>query len=84
MPLLDHFHPPLLGTRHWESFHALWAGVLVGASSTSICSPKGISRKSRFTSGVGSKSIWERSNKRSLSQKDDIANRRKARPPWQP
>jgi hypothetical protein len=29
MPLLDHFHPPLLGTRHWESFHALWAGVLV-------------------------------------------------------
>jgi hypothetical protein len=29
MPLLDHFHPPLIGTRHWESFHALWAGVLV-------------------------------------------------------
>lgn len=25
MPLLDHFHPPLSTTRHWESFHAAWA-----------------------------------------------------------
>ena len=25
MPLLDHFHPPLSGHRHWESFHAMWA-----------------------------------------------------------
>jgi hypothetical protein len=24
MPLLDHFHPPLSTTRHWESFHAAW------------------------------------------------------------
>jgi Protein of unknown function (DUF4058) len=24
MPLLDHFHPPLKGRRHWESFHARW------------------------------------------------------------
>jgi hypothetical protein len=28
MPLLDHFHPPLSGTRHWESFHARWASAL--------------------------------------------------------
>jgi hypothetical protein len=28
MPLLDHFHPPLFGKRHWESFHAAWAGSL--------------------------------------------------------
>jgi hypothetical protein len=28
MPLLDHFHPPLYGKRHWESFHAAWAGSL--------------------------------------------------------
>ncbi|HTU18999.1 MAG TPA: DUF4058 family protein [Gemmataceae bacterium] len=28
MPLLDHFHPPLYGERHWESFHAAWAGYL--------------------------------------------------------
>jgi hypothetical protein len=28
MPLLDYFHPPLLGTRHWESFHARWASGL--------------------------------------------------------
>jgi hypothetical protein len=26
MPLLDHFRPPLSGSRHWESFHAAWAG----------------------------------------------------------
>ncbi len=28
MPLLDHFHPPSLGTRHWESFHARRASAL--------------------------------------------------------
>jgi hypothetical protein len=28
MPLLDHFHPPLSGKRHWESFHAAWATAL--------------------------------------------------------
>jgi hypothetical protein len=25
MPLLDHFHPPLRGPRHWEGFHHTWA-----------------------------------------------------------
>jgi hypothetical protein len=28
MPLLDHFHPPLSPSRHWESFHAAWAGTI--------------------------------------------------------
>jgi hypothetical protein len=28
MPLLDHFHPPLLGRRHWEGFHNRWAAAL--------------------------------------------------------
>lgn len=28
MPLLDHFHPPLHPQRHWESFHANWAGAM--------------------------------------------------------
>lgn len=28
MPLLDHFHPPLSDTRHWESFHARWAAAI--------------------------------------------------------
>lgn len=28
MPLLDHFHPPLLGSRHWEGFYGQWAAVL--------------------------------------------------------
>lgn len=31
MPLLDHFHPPLHPRRHWESFHAAWAGSLADA-----------------------------------------------------
>src|SRR5450755_3472916 len=31
MPLLDHFHPPLLGRRHWTSFHHGWA-VAIAAS----------------------------------------------------
>jgi hypothetical protein len=31
MPLLDHFHPPPSLERHWESFHAAWAGSLADA-----------------------------------------------------
>ncbi len=31
MPLRDHFHPPLLDRRPWESFHATWAGSLADA-----------------------------------------------------
>jgi len=29
MPLLDHFHPPVLTYHHWESFHAIWAGAMM-------------------------------------------------------
>jgi hypothetical protein len=28
MPLLDHFHPPLVPRRHWESFLVTWAGTI--------------------------------------------------------
>jgi hypothetical protein len=28
MPLLDHFHPPLQGRRHWEGFHGQWAAAM--------------------------------------------------------
>jgi hypothetical protein len=31
MPLLDHFHPPLLGNRHWEGFHGRWAAAISDA-----------------------------------------------------
>lgn len=31
MPLLDHFHPPLFTERHWEAFHAQWAGCIASA-----------------------------------------------------
>src|SRR5262249_52325567 len=31
MPLLDHFHPPLLNEHHWESFHSNWATKLADA-----------------------------------------------------
>ena len=27
--LLDHFRPPLSESRHWESFHGLWACEIV-------------------------------------------------------
>ncbi len=30
MPLLDHFHPPLLDRRHWEGFHGWWAAEIAG------------------------------------------------------
>jgi hypothetical protein len=29
MPLLDHFHPPIIQRRSWEGFHGLWAAALV-------------------------------------------------------
>jgi hypothetical protein len=28
MPLLDHFHPPLHGTRRWEGFLHAWATTI--------------------------------------------------------
>ena len=31
MPLLDHFHPPLFGRRHWEAFHGRWAAAMSDA-----------------------------------------------------
>ncbi|HEX5270164.1 MAG TPA: DUF4058 family protein [Gemmataceae bacterium] len=31
MPLLDHFHPPLQGQRHWEGFHGRWAAAIADA-----------------------------------------------------
>ncbi len=31
MPLLDHFHPPLIAERRWESFHSSWATKIVDA-----------------------------------------------------
>lgn len=29
MPLIDHFHPPVVERRSWEGFHGLWAAALV-------------------------------------------------------
>lgn len=31
MPLLDHFHPPVSVSNHWESFHATWASQIANA-----------------------------------------------------
>jgi len=39
MPLLDHFHPPLSGVRHWESFHAAWAGSIADALNRDLLPP---------------------------------------------
>jgi hypothetical protein len=36
MPLLDHFHPPLLGHRHWEGFHGRWAAAMADALNESL------------------------------------------------
>ena len=36
MPLLDHFRPPLHPMRHWESFHAQWAGAIADALNTTL------------------------------------------------
>ena len=31
MPLLDHFHAPLIQDRHWESFHSRWNNSIADA-----------------------------------------------------
>lgn len=36
MPLLDHFHPPISTTRHWESFHAAWAAEIMRTLNRSV------------------------------------------------
>jgi hypothetical protein len=40
MPLLDHFHPPLLGQRHWEGFHGWWAAALAGSLNEDLLPPE--------------------------------------------
>src|ERR1700692_4639982 len=39
MPLLDHFHPPWLKLRTWESFHAAWAVELAGQLNEGLLPP---------------------------------------------
>src|SRR5438270_6470812 len=39
MPLLDHFHPPLHGPRHWEGFHHAWATVIAQQLNNGILPP---------------------------------------------
>ena len=36
MPLLDHFHPPLQGHRHWEGFYGRWAAALADGLNDSL------------------------------------------------
>jgi hypothetical protein len=36
MPLLDHFHPPLLGQRHWEGFLGWWAVAMADMLNESL------------------------------------------------
>lgn len=51
MELLDHFHPPLKGRRHWESFHARWATSL--ADSLNVLLPKGYFAEVQVHTGGG-------------------------------
>ena len=40
MPLLDHFHPPLQGHRHWEGFHGWWAAAIAGSLNEHLLPPE--------------------------------------------
>src|ERR1700722_18728041 len=39
MPLRDHFHPPLMDQRHWESFHAAWATEIMRTLNRKVLPP---------------------------------------------
>ena len=51
MPLLDHFHPPLSDERHWESFHAAWAGALADDLNRRL--PEGYFAEEQTHAGTG-------------------------------
>src|SRR5438132_5144703 len=51
MPLLDHFHPPLSRERHWESFHAAWAGSIADALNRVL--PRGYFAEELTHAGAG-------------------------------
>lgn len=51
MPLLDHFRPPLSRERHWESFHAAWAGSIADALNRVL--PKGYFAEELTHAGAG-------------------------------
>lgn len=51
MPLLDHFHPPLSDKRHWESFHAAWAGALTDDLNRRL--PEGYFAEEQTHAGTG-------------------------------
>jgi hypothetical protein len=40
MPHLDHFHPPLLGRRHWEALHGWWAAALADSLNENLLPPE--------------------------------------------
>src|ERR1700730_15163606 len=50
MPLLDHFHPPLLGHRHWEGFHGRWAAAMADGLNESL--PEEYFAESQVTVGT--------------------------------
>lgn len=39
MPLRDHFRPPLSESRHWEAFHAAWAGYIAERLNLGVLPP---------------------------------------------
>jgi hypothetical protein len=50
MPLLDHFHGPLSGARHWESFHGAWAFEMMATLNRSVL-PAGYFAEAQVTLG---------------------------------
>lgn len=40
MPLLDHFHPPLHGSRRWEGFHHAWATFIAQQLNEQVLPPE--------------------------------------------
>lgn len=49
MPLLDHFHPPLIDERRWESFHSSWATKIADALTERWLPPNYIAEENAHT-----------------------------------
>ena len=51
MPLLDHFHPPLLNQFPWDAFHSTWATRLADALNDQWLSPEFIAAEHAHAGG---------------------------------
>ncbi len=81
MPLFDHFHPPLLKKRHWESFHSSWPTFIAGQLNKKPL-PPGFVAEPHVSIGITVEADVAAFDEDEIGP--DIADRRPIGAPWVP